>query len=36
MPNAIVMTGYGPPEVLKWAGVPLFPAPPVAPCDGAG
>src|SRR4029077_8500776 len=23
MPNAIVMTGYGPPEVLKWAGVPL-------------
>jgi NADPH:quinone reductase-like Zn-dependent oxidoreductase len=22
MPNAIVMTGYGPPEVLKWAGVP--------------
>ena len=26
MPNAIVMTGYGPPEVLKWAGVPL-PAP---------
>ena len=26
MPNAIVMTGYGPPEVLKWAGEPL-PAP---------
>ncbi|HEX6454452.1 MAG TPA: hypothetical protein VF060_33950 [Trebonia sp.] len=23
MPNAIVMPGYGPPEVLKWAGVPL-------------
>ena len=23
MPNAIVMTGYGPPEVLKWAPVPL-------------
>ena len=23
MPSAIVMTGYGPPEVLKWAGVPL-------------
>ena len=23
MPNAIVMTGYGPPEVLKWAGAPL-------------
>ena len=23
MPNAIVMTGYGPPEVLKWATVPL-------------
>ena len=23
MPNAIVMTGYGPPEVLKWAAVPL-------------
>ena len=23
MPNAIVMTGYGPPEVLEWAGVPL-------------
>src|SRR4029079_7193215 len=23
MPNAIVMTGYGPPEVLKWAGVAL-------------
>jgi len=22
MPNAIVMTGYGPPEVLQWAGVP--------------
>jgi NADPH:quinone reductase-like Zn-dependent oxidoreductase len=22
MPNAVVMTGYGPPEVLKWAGVP--------------
>jgi NADPH:quinone reductase-like Zn-dependent oxidoreductase len=22
MSNAIVMTGYGPPEVLKWAGVP--------------
>src|SRR5580693_3246173 len=20
MPNAVVMTGYGPPEVLKWAG----------------
>jgi NADPH:quinone reductase-like Zn-dependent oxidoreductase len=23
MPNAIVMTGYGPPEVLEWALVPL-------------
>src|SRR4029079_7540153 len=23
MPSAVVMTGYGPPEVLKWAGVPL-------------
>ena len=23
MPNAMVMTGYGPPEVLKWAAVPL-------------
>jgi NADPH:quinone reductase-like Zn-dependent oxidoreductase len=23
MPNAIVMTGYGPPEVLTWARVPL-------------
>ena len=23
MPNAIVMTGYGPPEVLKWTTVPL-------------
>src|SRR5258708_17153981 len=23
MPNPIVMAGYGPPEVLKWAGVPL-------------
>ena len=23
MPNAIVMTGYGPPEVLQWAGVAL-------------
>ena len=23
MPNAVVMTGYGPPEVLKWAGVLL-------------
>jgi NADPH:quinone reductase-like Zn-dependent oxidoreductase len=23
MPNAVVMTGYGPPEVLKWTGVPL-------------
>ncbi len=23
MPNAIVMTGYGPPEVLTWAPVPL-------------
>src|SRR6266481_5721834 len=23
MPNAVVMTGYGPPEVLKWAWVPL-------------
>jgi NADPH:quinone reductase-like Zn-dependent oxidoreductase len=22
MSNAVVMTGYGPPEVLKWAGVP--------------
>ena len=22
-PNAIVLTGYGPPEVLKWAEVPL-------------
>jgi NADPH:quinone reductase-like Zn-dependent oxidoreductase len=29
MPNAVVMTGYGPPEVLKWAGVPL-------PVPGAG
>ena len=26
MPNAVVMTGYGPPEVLKWGQVPL-PAP---------
>ena len=25
MPNAVVMTGYGPPEVLKWAQVPLPP-----------
>jgi NADPH:quinone reductase-like Zn-dependent oxidoreductase len=25
MPNAVVMTGYGPPEVLKWAHVPLPP-----------
>jgi NADPH:quinone reductase-like Zn-dependent oxidoreductase len=24
MPNAIVMTGYGPPEVLTWARVPLL------------
>jgi NADPH:quinone reductase-like Zn-dependent oxidoreductase len=23
MPNAVVMAGYGPPEVLKWAPVPL-------------
>src|SRR6202030_4376713 len=23
MPNAVVMTGYGPPEVLKWAPVPM-------------
>jgi NADPH:quinone reductase-like Zn-dependent oxidoreductase len=23
MPNAVVLTGYGPPEVLKWAQVPL-------------
>jgi NADPH:quinone reductase-like Zn-dependent oxidoreductase len=23
MPNAVVMTGYGPPEVLEWAAVPL-------------
>src|ERR1700732_3384794 len=23
MPDAVVMTGYGPPEVLKWAQVPL-------------
>jgi NADPH:quinone reductase-like Zn-dependent oxidoreductase len=23
MSNAVVMTGYGPPEVLKWAAVPL-------------
>jgi NADPH:quinone reductase-like Zn-dependent oxidoreductase len=23
MPNAVVMTGYGPPDVLKWARVPL-------------
>ena len=23
MPNAVVMTGYGPPEVLTWARVPL-------------
>src|SRR5579862_3498116 len=23
MPNAVVMSGYGPPEVLQWAGVPL-------------
>ncbi len=23
MPNAVVMTGYGPPEVLKWTPVPL-------------
>ena len=23
MPNAVVMTGYGPPEVLKWGQVPL-------------
>jgi NADPH:quinone reductase-like Zn-dependent oxidoreductase len=23
MPNAIVMTGYGPPEVLEWAQIPL-------------
>ncbi len=22
MTNAVVMTGYGPPEVLKWAAVP--------------
>src|SRR5258708_2408813 len=26
MPNAVVMTGYGPPGVLKWAGV-LLPEP---------
>ena len=25
MPNAVVMTGYGAPEVLRWAGVPLPP-----------
>jgi NADPH:quinone reductase-like Zn-dependent oxidoreductase len=24
MPNAIVMTGFGPPDVLKWAQVPLL------------
>ncbi len=24
MPNAVVITGYGPPEVLKWTGVPLW------------
>ena len=23
MPNAVVLTRYGPPEVLKWTGVPL-------------
>jgi len=23
MPNAVVMTRYGPPEVLQWAAVPL-------------
>lgn len=23
MPNAVVMTGYGPPDVLKWAEVPV-------------
>src|SRR5580700_5229019 len=23
MPSAVVMTGYGPPEVLKWSEVPL-------------
>jgi hypothetical protein len=23
MPNAVVMTGYGPPDVLTWAQVPL-------------
>ena len=23
MPNAVVMTGYGPPEVLTWAALPL-------------
>jgi NADPH:quinone reductase-like Zn-dependent oxidoreductase len=23
MANAVVMTGYGPPEVLTWAAVPL-------------
>jgi NADPH:quinone reductase-like Zn-dependent oxidoreductase len=23
MPNAVVMTGYGPPDVLKWTAVPL-------------
>src|ERR1700748_2632364 len=23
MPNAVVRTGYGPPEVLRWGGVPL-------------
>src|SRR5580693_1459530 len=23
MPNAVVMTGYGPPEVLRWVAVPL-------------
>ena len=23
MSNAVVMTGYGPPEVLRWAAVPL-------------
>ena len=26
MPNAVVMTGYGPSEVLRWAGV-LIPEP---------
>jgi hypothetical protein len=40
MPNAVVMTGYGPPEVLKWAGVPLgrlrLRAHQSMPIDGSG